>query len=202
MNALEWLRFLQQQREQHHKVVFTVTELANASGQQRASVIVSLQRLIDRGVMERYANGRYGLPGAATVTDLVPSLDSGAYVTGLYALHRHNIVTQRSMEIVCFTNRRHNRSRVRECSMGRLAFVSISSAIYAYPGASALAGPAQALCDFVYLCCRRRLSAATQATFRNLETLDPEELGRIQERYPKTVARELKTILPAAGKLL
>jgi hypothetical protein len=191
VNAWEWQRFLQRQRDEHRKVVFMATELANASGQGLASIMVSLQRLIERGVIERYANGRYGLPGAATAMDLVPSLDPGAYVTGLYALHRHNLVTQVPVEIPCFTNRRHNRSRVRDTSLGRIVFMSVTGSIYLHPGPSALAGPVQALCDFVYLCCRRGLSAASQATFRNLEMMDRGEVKRALERYPATVAREL-----------
>lgn len=194
MNALEWQRFLQQQRDQHQKVVFTTTELANASGQDLASLTVSLRRLVGRGIVARYANGRYGLPGASTVIDLVPALDTGAYVTGMYALHRHHLVTQNPSEILCFTNRRHNRSRVRETSLGRVVFASVGTPIYSHPGHPALAGPEQALCDFVYVCCRHRLPASSLATFRNLETLNPNALALLLDRYPKTVARAVTTI--------
>ncbi len=110
MKVFEWQQFLQDQRERYSKVLFTATELANADGGSAESVRVALQRLVTRGVIQRYTDGRYGLPGAVTIEDLVPSLDRAAYVTGMYALYRHHLVTQRPSEIRCFTNRRHNRS--------------------------------------------------------------------------------------------
>ena len=51
MRAIDWQQFLQQQRDRHGKVVFTPTELANASSQDWPSLKAALRRLVDRGVM-------------------------------------------------------------------------------------------------------------------------------------------------------
>jgi hypothetical protein len=200
MKAFEWQQFLQDQRERHSKVLFTATELANADGGSTGSIRVALQRLVARGVIQRYADGRYGLPGAVRIEDLVPSLDRAAYVTGMYALYRHHIVTQRPSEIRCFTNRRHNRSRVRTTPLGRIVFVCLTSAIYAPPGDSVIAAPEQALCDFVYECRRQRLPPDALVTFRNLDGLDRNRLTAVGSRYPKTIASEVaRLITPGRG---
>jgi hypothetical protein len=52
--------------------------------------------------------------------DIAASLDTSAYITGMAARYRHQMVTQVPGEIRCFTKRRHNRSRVRNTSLGRL----------------------------------------------------------------------------------
>ena len=199
MKAFEWQQFLQDQRERHAKVLFTATELANADGGSTDSIRVSLQRLIARGVIQRYTDGRYGLPGAVTIEDLVPSLDRAAYVTGMYALYGHRVVAQRPSEIRCFTNRRHNRSRERTTPLGRIVFVCVTSEIYAPPNASIMAPPEQALCDFVYECRRQRLPPDTLVTFRNLECLDRDQLTAVVSRYPKTIATDVARIIRKAS---
>ncbi|MFC1461166.1 hypothetical protein ACFLQR_01435 [Verrucomicrobiota bacterium] len=197
MRAIDWQRVLQEQREEHGKVVFTATELANASARDWQSLKVTLQRLVARGVIQRYADGRYGLPGAVTVEDLVPSLDSSAYVTGMYALYRQQLVTQVPAEIHCFTSRRHNRSRIRATSVGRIVFVCITGSVYAHPEESVVTPPEQALCDFVYLCRKRRVASSDIVTFRNLRRLETKKVQAHLSRYPETVKREVILILRA-----
>ena len=195
MKAIEWQRFLQEQREEHNKVLFTSTELANIASCSAASLGVTLQRLVKCGVLERYVAGRYGLPGAATVEDIVASLDNSAYITGMYALYRHQLITQAPTEIICFTNRRHNKSRVRVTSCGRVVFVCIAGKVYSSPQNDIIAGPEQALCDFVYSCRKRGLVAEDIVTFRNLDRLDSQQLKSCLLRYPKSVVEEVVNIL-------
>ncbi len=109
MKASEWQRYLESQRRRHGKTIFTVTELATVSGRPPHALNVELDRLCKRQLMVRYARGKYGLPEAGTPEALLPYLDSGAYITGAYAMYRHNLATQVPTEIVCFTNRRHGR---------------------------------------------------------------------------------------------
>ena len=194
MKALEWQFFLQNQRERHGKVLFTPTELANAAVCSDAVIRVTVRRLLGRGVLQRYANGVYGMPGIVTVEDLVPALDRGAYVTGLYALHRHGIVTQRPTTVTCFTNRRHNRSRVRVTPLGRIVFTCVAEAIYSMPSACDMAFPEQALCDFVYECRRDGLQPESLVTFRKTDCLDRERLASVLSRYPATVSSMVERI--------
>ena len=190
MKAIEWQQFFHEQREQHGKVIFTRTELANRDACSAASLKVALQRLVAKGIIERYTDGRYGLPGAAAIDDMIPSLDTSAYITGMYALYRHQMVTQVPVEIRCFTKRRHNRSRVRNTSLGRIVFVCSTGSAYYRPKDSVMAGPEQALCDFVYDCRKRGITAGNLVTFRNLDRLDTEQMEACLSHYPKTVVRE------------
>jgi hypothetical protein len=132
---------------------------------------------------------------------LLPTLDTCAYITGLYALQRHNLVTQTVREITCFTMRRHNRSRVRNTPLGRMVFACVRRPIYAPPQEGFIVPPEQALCDFVYFTLRAKLRPESLVSFRRLETVDPSFLQSISERYPSTVCRWLKeaALLPQAA---
>lgn len=194
MKASEWQRYLESQRRLHGKTIFTVTELANVSGSSPHALNVELERLCKRQLLIRYARGKYGLPEAGTPEELLPYLDFGAYVTGAYALHRHNLTTQVPTEIVCFTNRRHGRSRVRLTAAGKFVFTCVRPPLYAPPADGVLAAPEQALCDWVLTMLRRGLDPASQLTLRGLDRLDISALTQIAARYPATTAREVRKI--------
>ncbi len=194
MTSNQWRTCLQDQHRLHGKTIFTVTELTNMSGRSPHVLGVQLQRLCAQHVIERYAQGRYGLPDAVTPELLVEHLDPGAYITGAYALHRHNLITQVPVEITCFTNRRHNRSRIRTTPLGRLAFICVRPPVYSPPGQAPLASPEQALCDLVFLMRHKGLDARSQFTFRGLDRLDAQALARIVMRYPATVRVALREL--------
>ena len=194
MKTLEWIKFLETQRTRHGKVLFRVAELANAAGRSHHALNVELARLVKNGVIARYATGVYGLPGAATAEHLVATLDADAYITGMFALCRHNLVTQAPAEITCFTNRRHNRSRQRRTPLGRLVFVCVSRRIYAKPVSGVLAPPEQAFCDFAHTAKRQGLNPASLVTFRGLNRLKPKLLNRLAERYPASVGETIRQL--------
>lgn len=183
MKALDWLKFLENQRTQHGKVLFRVAELANVAKRSHHALNVELARLVRNGILVRHATGVYGLPGAATPEQLVAALDSGAYITGMFALHRHNLITQVPTEIMCFTNRRHNRSRQRQTPFGKLTFVCVSPRIYAKPAGGVLAPPEQAFYDFVHIAERQGLNPFSLVTFRGLDRLNPRRLARFARHY-------------------
>jgi hypothetical protein len=189
MKSREWQRYLEAQQQRHGKRFFTLTELANVADASRAVIKVEVGRLVRQGVMVRYSRGNYGLPDAVRPEELLPSIDPFAYITGAYALHRHNLVTQVPTEITCFTSRRHNLSRVRLTPAGRLVFVCVSARVYHPPAGGLIAAPAQALCDFVYLACRHGADPQALATFRQVDQIAEDELARLRPRYPATVAR-------------
>ena len=177
MKANVWRNFLDQQRDEHGKVLFTVTELANVAGVSRAALNVELARLRDQEIIAKYAHGLYGLPGAVSPEFLVPAIDSHAYITGHYALYRHNLVTQVPVSITCFTDRRSPRARERLTPVGRLVFVCVRSGVY-FPGFNgAIASPAQALCDYVYLSRRQGTAPEALVTFRNLANVRDDGLS-------------------------
>lgn len=195
MKALEWQRFLEHQRDRHRKTLFRVAELAHAAGRDRHALNVELARLVVRGVVTRYAPGVYGLPNVAAPESLVAILDDDAYLTGLYVLARHNLITQQPMELTCFTRRRHNRSARRETVLGSVVFVTVGGRVYARPEEGVLASPEQALCDFVYLMRRRGLDPAGAVTFRNLDRLSAKRMGMLLTHYPATVAATVNALL-------
>jgi len=192
MKALQWIKFLEAQRTQHGKVLFRVAELANVAKRPSHALNVELARLVGNGILTRYANGVYGIPRAAKPEQLVPMLDSNAYITGMFALYRHNLITQVPAEITCFTNRRHNMSRLRETSFGKLVFVCVSCRIYSKPAGSVLVPPEQALCDFVHMAKRQGLNPASLVTFSLRNKLNMKLLARIAQRYPEPSAEILR----------
>lgn len=194
MKARDWQRYLATERAQG-KTVFSVTELANASGSKPHVLNVELYRLCKQGILTRYARGRYGLPEAVTPEQLLPALDTHAYITGAFALHRHNLITQMPVEITCFTNRRHNRSRIRMTPVGRFTFVCVQLPVYAPPAEGVLATPEQALCDYICLMRRRGVAPASTVTFRGLDRLDPRALREHAARYPRSVQRTLANLM-------
>ena len=175
--------------------MFTVSELANISGTDAHAANVGLGRLLKAGLIVRYAQGRYGLPGVVHAEDLVPQLDSCAYITGHWLLHSANLVDQRPTMITCFTSRRHNRSRIRQTPFGRVEFTTVQPPVYARPLARAIAVPEQAICDFVYLCLRGGLRPDSLVRFRSLDQLSAAELDSHAAHYPRTVQRCLRELL-------
>lgn len=195
MKALEWQRLLNKQHKQYGKVIFSITELANLVGTTPHILNVELERLVSRGVLVRYAPGKYGLPDIVTFDNLVPTMDSSAYITAMAALYRHGLITQVPTETVCFTNRRHNRSRERRTALGKLVFVCVSPRIYAPPREGIVASREQALCDFIHWTRQNGLDAPSLVTFRNLEQLDRKAADSILNRYPKTVVTTVYRVL-------
>ncbi|MBI4603361.1 MAG: hypothetical protein HY721_15525 [Planctomycetes bacterium] len=199
MKAREWREVLEEQRKAHGKVLFTVTELANLGLVGRNALNVELSRLRRQGIAVRYAHGLYGLPGAVSPEDLLPAIDSRAYMTGIYALHLHRLVTQVPTAITCFTDRRSPRARVRSTPLGRFVFVCVRSQVYDPPADGPVAGPEQALCDFIYLCRRNGVAPESQVTFRVLGGLRAGRILRIAKRYPSTVGTEVRRLLAGSG---
>jgi len=101
--------------------------------------------------------------------DVVPEVDSGAYIKGFYALFRRHVVTQVPTEVTCFTGRRHNRRADRVTPAGKLRFICVPASIYAKPADQVLAPAEQALCDFVWLSLRDGIEPRSLVTFRNLD---------------------------------
>ncbi len=187
MKALDWQNFFAEQRASHGKMVFSVAELANAAQTSLHALNTELGRLVRRGLLARYAHGQYGPVQGVAPEDFVSQIDPGAYITGFYALFRHNLVTQAPTEVTCFTDRRHNRKTDRLNPAGKLRFIRAPSAIYAKPAKRLLVLGEQALCDFAWLNLRDGIEPQSLVTFRNFASLNRRRLERILRRYPDKV---------------
>jgi hypothetical protein len=195
MKALDWLTFFAEQRKLHGKEIFSVAELANAARTSLHAVNTELGRLLRRGLIARYAHGRYGPLEGVAPEDLLPALDPGAYMTGFYALFRHHLVTQAPTEVTCFTNRRHNRRTDRITPSGKLRFICVPGEVYDQPEESPLAPAEQALCDFAWLNLRDGIEPQSLATFRNLHTLSRRRLNQVLRRYRENVQDTVRRIV-------
>lgn len=195
MKAREWRKYLEEQHRLHGKSLFTVTELANVANTSRNALSVELARLRRQGLIVRYAHGQYGLPDVISPLVLLPAVDAHAYITGSYALHYHNLVTQAPVRITCFTDRRSPRAQERSTPIGRLVFFCVRSRVYAPPRSGVVATPAQALCDFVYMMRRQGVSPEGVVTFRNLNGIAAEDLDATLLRYPKAVQRHVRGLV-------
>lgn len=181
------------------KVLFTLTELANVAGTSPAALNVELARIRRQEIIVRYTQGLYGMPGAVSPQVLVHAIDSHAYITGHYALYGYQMVTQMPVAVTCFTDRRSPRARQRLTPVGRLVFVYVQSSVYFPVPAAAIAPPAQALCDYVYLSRRQGAEPEALVTFRNLERIQAEDLLPILARYPVTVQTHVERLLDRNG---
>ena len=186
MKSNAWRNFFDQQRGEHRKVLFTITELANVAGASRAALNVEL-RGSAQGILVRYAHGLYGPPQAVTPEMLVPAIDWRAYITGHYALFVRNLVTQVPAAIVCFTDSCSPRRGSATRRSGGWSWSASAVGFIAGPRPAAIASPAQALCDYIYLSRRRGTAPEALVTFRNLAGICDEHFAEVVGRYPKTV---------------
>ncbi len=195
MKARDWRDALEEQKTAHQKVLFTLTELANLAQVGRNALEVELSRLRRQGIVVRYAQGLYGLPGVVSAEDLLPAIDSHAYMTGLHALHRHRHITQVPAVITCFTDRRSPRARVRTTPVGRFELACVRSKVYAPPATGVLAEPEEALCDFVYMCRRDGVASESQVTLRHRDEFRVSRFRALFRRYPTTVRSEVERLV-------
>ena len=196
MKTLDWQSFFAEQKELNDKTVFSVAELANAAHTGAHSLNTELGRLVRRGVVKRYTHGLYGASKGVKLEHLVPAIDSGAYITGFYALSLNHFVTQVPVEITCFTNRRHNR-RSDQLEAAKLRFICVPASIYAKPARQLIAVGEQALCDFTWLSLREAIDPRSLVTFRNLGRLSRRRLKTILRRYPENVRGLVERITTA-----
>lgn len=194
MRAGAWRKYLEEQREQFGKTLFTRTELANVAQASPAALTVELGRLRRQEILVRYAHGLYGMAGAVPLEVLVPAIDSHAYMTGHHALFRHQMTTQVPVVVTCFTDRRSPRARERWTPLGRLVFVCVRGSVY-FPPDGAMASAAQALCDYVYLARRGGVDPASLLTFRNLDRVRSADLAPVLVRYPVSVRKNVERLL-------
>jgi hypothetical protein len=195
VRANAWRKYLEQQRKEYGKVLFTRTELANVAHVSPAALNVELARLRRQEIIVRHAHGLYGMPDAVSPQFLVSAIDSHAYITGHYALYDCQMVTQIPVTITCFSDRRSPRAQERMTSVGRLTFVCVRSSVYSPVPEAAIAPPPQALCDYVYLSRRYGVEPEALVTFRNLERIRAEELAPILPRYPVSVQKHVERLL-------
>ena len=79
--------------------------------------------------------------------------------------------------------------------VGRLVFVCVQSNVYLPVPEGAMAPPAQAICDYVYLSRRHGAEPEALVTFRNLARIQTTDLPPILARYPVSVQKHVERLL-------
>lgn len=198
MNTAAWQAFFAEQLNSHSKALFTSTELANAARTSRHAAQVEVSRLIERGIVQRYAHGIYGLPGAGTIEELLSIIDPAAYLTGCTVLFHAGIVTQVPAELACFTPKRPQHALL-HTQLGQIHRHSVRPPVCHPPASGVHAPPEQALCDEVYLLERRGSRLEATVTLRRLDRLRHGALRTALRRYPDYVRRAVERLLEAGG---
>jgi hypothetical protein len=162
-------------------------------------VNTELGRLVRRGLIRRYAHGRYSPSQGVDPEAVVAAVDPGAYITGFYALFRCHLVTQVPMEVTGFTHRRHHRKSDRITPAGKLRFLCVPACVYAKPENQVITPAEQARCDFAWLNLRDGIDPQSLVTFQNLNTLRRRRLNKTRRRYPEKVRSTVGRITGAAA---
>lgn len=191
----EWIRFFDAMALQG-KNIFSVTELANASGSPLDSQRVALTRLRQAGVLTSPARGFYARPHRVSWEELLPLVDASAYLSCAGALEHHGLITQRLLRVDAFSRRRYTRSPERATELGRVLFHSVNPPVYHHPG-GVWATPEQALFDEAWRLRRRGARIQGMYTFGGGAACDPGVLAGIADRYPKTVQNDVQETLDA-----
>ena len=192
MKIVAWIRYFEQQQRDHRKTVFTTPELANIARASPAATNVMLARLVRNGVLERVTRGVYAMPGAATLDEVLPRIDTGAYITGARVLYDTGIVTQSPEITLCFTCRRPFRKQ-RDTSVGRVVFRVVRPPIYAPPGSGLRVGPEQALLDLAWATGGVSDLRALY-TFRNTRNLRKAAFKRLAAAYPAEAVERVRPL--------
>ena len=148
MKSRDWQNFLEEQRGNYGKVLYTLPELAAFGGHQAeraANVDLSMLHCQAAGYHKNYAHGLYGVPDEVELPALiVAAIDSYAYITGHYALYSPGLVTQSPFVITSFTDNRRPRAGWERHSTRSSSFCCVRSRVYHPVNAEAIASPAQA----------------------------------------------------------
>jgi hypothetical protein len=193
MKAIAWIRYFEQQRRNHRKTVFTTPELANIARASPAATNVMLARLVMYGVLERVARGIYAVPGTATLDEVLPQIDPGAYITGARVLFDAGFVTQSPEIALCFTDRRPFRKQ-RDTTVGRVVFRVVLPPVYAPPILGARTEPEQALLDLAWTA-QGVSDLRAIYTFRNKRSFRKAVFHRMAASYPAETVERVQALL-------
>jgi len=177
---------LMQFLSQLDKPYFTVADLEKILGLKRASLYVTLHRLVRDGVLERLRRGVYQLAlRPSDVPHIANLLYMPSYLSFESALARHGILSQIPYTVTFATTRRSKKMTLGTTSVefhqlrGDLFFgYTLEQGLY-------LAEPEKALLDELYLI--KRGKATLELSELRLADLSPEKLMAYATRFPAYV---------------
>jgi predicted transcriptional regulator of viral defense system len=183
------------------KPFFSVADLEKLIGLSGKSLLVTIRRMVDAGILRKVRRNAYTLAGAAfDPVRIAAQLYYPAYLSFEGALARHGILSQIPHTLTFATTRPSNKTSIGSVDV---EFTHLKPALYfGYTTINGLdvAEPEKALLDELYLISRGLRHI-------NLDELDLRHLSRsVLKRYvtlyPSPVAKLVEHLLPMVGTTL
>lgn len=180
MKSIELIKTL----ERINKPFYSIADIEKITGVSRKSIYVTLNRLVEKGILERIGAGIYRLFSAkVSVERIAGSLYMPNYLSFESALSRHGILNLVPYTLTFATPRKTKRSVIE----GRdIEFRQIKKDLfwgYEMQGGIYVARPEKAFLDLVYLASRGIASIDLDEI--NLKKLSMTTVKEFSKRYPE-----------------
>jgi len=180
MKSIELIKTL----ERINKPFYSIADIEKITGVSRKSIYVTLNRLVEKGILERIGTGVYRLFTAkVSVEKIAGSLYMPNYLSFESALSRHGILNLVPYTLTFATPRKTKRSVIE----GRdVEFRQIKKDLfwgYEMQGGIYVARPEKAFLDLVYLASRGIASIDLDEI--NLKKLSMTTVKEFSKRYPE-----------------
>jgi predicted transcriptional regulator of viral defense system len=180
------------------KPFFSVADLEKLIGLSRKSLLVTIRRMVDAGILRKVRRNTYTLAGVAFDPERIAGqLYYPAYLSFESALARHGILSQIPHTLTFATTRPSNRTRIGSIDV---EFTHLKPMLYfGYTATNGLdvAEPEKALLDELYLISRGLRHINLDEL--DLHRLNRNTLKRYARAYPSLVGKLLSQILPTLG---
>lgn len=190
MKSIELIKTL----ERINKPFYSIADIEKITGVSRKSIYVTLNRLVEKGILERIGTGIYRLFTAkVSVEKIAGSLYMPNYLSFESALSRHGILNLVPYTLTFATPRKTKRSVIE----GRdVEFRQIKKDLfwgYEMQGGIYVAKPEKAFLDLVYLASRG--IASIDLDEMNLKKLSMTTVKEFSKRYPEYVRVYLSKLI-------
>ncbi len=189
MKTIELIKVL----EGLNRPFYTIADIEKVTGLSRNSLYVTLNRLVDRGVLERVGSGIYRLfTTPPSVEKVASSLYIPSYLSFESALSRYGILTLIPYTLTFATTRKSKRWTIE----GRdIEFRQLKRELfwgYEMEGGIYIARPEKAFLDLLYFASRGKASIDMDEI--DMAKLSVSELEKLSKKFPEYTRRYLKSL--------
>jgi len=191
MKSIELMKIL----ERINKPFYSIADIEKITGVSRKSIYVTLNRLVEKGILERIGTGIYRLFTAkVSVEKIAGSLYMPNYLSFESALSRYGILNLVPYTLTFATPRKTKRSVIegrdvefRQIKRGLFWGYNMQKGIY-------VAKPEKGFLDLAYLASRGL--AAIDLDEIDAKKLSMEMLSKYLKKYPSYTQRYVKKLFP------
>ena len=189
MKTIELIKVL----EGLNRPFYTISDIEKVTGLSRNSLYVTLNRLVDRGVLERIGSGIYRLfITPPSIEKVASSLYIPNYLSFESALSRYGILTLVPYTLTFATTRKSKRWTIE----GRdIEFRQLKRELfwgYEMEGGIYIARPEKAFLDLIYFASRGKASIDMDEI--DMTKLSLSKLRELSKRFPEYTRRYLKSL--------